>query len=67
MHTIKGSSLQIGGAQVGAAASKLEAAIAACPEGSDLSAALPALAELQAAFEGFVDAFKEYLAENHQQ
>ncbi len=66
MHTIKGSSLQIGGALVGAASTKLEAAIAACPEGSDLSAALPALAELQVAFEGFVAAFKDYLAENQQ-
>jgi HPt (histidine-containing phosphotransfer) domain-containing protein len=61
-HTIKGSSLQIGGTQVGHAAHELEVAIAGCADGGDLTAAQPALEELQKAFSGFVKAFREYLA-----
>jgi hypothetical protein len=46
---------------VGQAAQELEAAIAACADGGDLTTAQPALDALKKAFNDFVAAFREYL------
>ncbi len=59
MHTVKGSSLQIGGVRVGAAATKLEAVLEKCDK--DLSNVKPELEELQAAYAEFVASFRAYV------